>query len=134
MLDVMKTIFVPKYIIHIIQTVILRQNTTKYANITLFSTLEVFNLPVEGIRNNQFAYCLRFSRVKMRILLLFHLQNILVQNNNMACPIFFHCWMKFLIIKNKIVIHLLMSLHELHWISTSFEQDSIFEMQFWSWL
>ena len=62
-----------------------------YAHITLFSTLEVFKLPVEGISNNQFAYCLRFSRVKMRILLLFHLQNILVQNNNMACPSFFHC-------------------------------------------
>ena len=59
-------------------------------DVTLFSTLEVFNLPVEGINNNQSAYCLRFSRVKMRILLLFHLQNILVQNNNMSCPIFFH--------------------------------------------
>ena len=60
-----------------------------YAHVTLFSTLKVFDLPVEGINNNQFAYCLRFSRVKMRILLLFHLQNILVQNNNMSCPIFF---------------------------------------------
>ena len=59
-------------------------------DVTLFSTMEVFNLPVEGISNNQFAYCLRFSRVKMRILLLFHLQNILVQNNNMTCPILFH--------------------------------------------
>ena len=85
--------------IHIIQTVIFRQNTMKfqfhkngklYAHIDLFTTLEVFNLPVEGISNNQFAFCLRFSRVKMRILLLFHLQNILVQNNNMACPLFFH--------------------------------------------
>ena len=85
-----------------------------YAHITLFSALEVFNLPVEGISNNQCAYCLRFSRVEMRILLLFHLQNILVQNNNMACPNFFHRGMKFLIIKNKILVHLLMSLHELH--------------------
>ena len=84
------------------------------AHISLFSILEVINLPVEGISNNQLAYCLRFSRVKMRILLLFHLQNILVQNNNMACPNFFHRGMKFLIIKNKIVIPLLMSLHELH--------------------
>ena len=67
-----------------------RINQSKYAHITLFSALEVFNLPVEGISNNQYAYCLRFSRLKMRILLLFHLQNILVQNNDMACPIFFH--------------------------------------------
>ena len=48
------------------------------AHISLFSILEVINLPVEGINNNQLAYCLRFSNVEMCILLFVHLQNILV--------------------------------------------------------